>query len=328
MNPTVLDVVIVGAGPTGLATAIECQKAGLSLLAIEKGCLVNSLSNYPTEMIFFTTPELLEIGDIPMTSLREKPNRVEALKYYRRVAEHYKLPVRLYERVERIEGADGEFLVHSQTRHGERRLTIGRKLVLACGYYDLPNPLNVPGEELGKVQHYYREAHPFFDSDVLIVGGKNSAAIAALDLYRHGARVTLVHRGAALHRNIKYWIMPDIENRIKSEEIRAYFNTTVQEIQEDRVLISAPAGEQWIKNDFVLAMTGYHPDFDLQKSVGIHIDKDSGRPECNPETLETNAPGVYLAGVLVAGTHTNEIFIENGRFHGRQIAADIARKVK
>jgi thioredoxin reductase (NADPH) len=332
MNPTVLDVVIVGAGPTGLATAIECQKAGLSLVAIEKGCLVNSLSHYPTEMIFFTTPELLEIGDIPMTSLRDKPNRVEALKYYRRVAEHFKLPVRLYERVEKIEGGDGDFRVHSETQHGERRLTIGRKLVLASGYYDLPNPLNVPGEDLAKVQHYYREAHPFFNSDVLIIGGKNSAAIAALDLYRHGARVTLVHRGAALHRNIKYWIMPDIENRIKSGEIRAYFNTTVQEIQEDRVLISAPSGptkkEEWLKNDFVLALVGYHPDFDLQRSVGIHIDDASGRPECNPETLETNAPGVYLAGVLVAGTHTNEIFIENGRFHGRQIAADIARKVK
>jgi thioredoxin reductase (NADPH) len=178
------------------------------------------------------------------------------------------------------------------------------------------------------VQHYYREAHPYFNSDVLIIGGKNSAAIAALDLYRHGARVTLVHRGAGLHRNIKYWIMPDIENRIKSGEIRACFNTVVQEIQEDRVLISSSAGDEWLKNDFVLALIGYHPDFDLQKSVGIHIDEASGRPECNPETLETNAPGVYLAGVLVAGTHTNEIFIENGRFHGRQIAVDIARKVR
>jgi thioredoxin reductase (NADPH) len=200
--------------------------------------------------------------------------------------------------------------------------------VLASGYYDLPNRLNIPGEELPKVRHYYREAHPFFNSDVLIIGGKNSAAIAALDLYRHGARVTLVHRGAALHRNIKYWIMPDIENRIKSGEIRAHFNTIVKEIQEDRVLISSASGDEWVKNDFVLALIGYHPDFDLQKSVGIHIDETSGRPECNPETLETNSPGVYLAGVLVAGTHTNEIFIENGRFHGRQIASDIAGKLK
>jgi thioredoxin reductase (NADPH) len=332
MNPTVLDVIIVGAGPTGLATAIECQKAGLSLVAIEKGCLVNSISNYPTEMIFFTTPELLEIGDIPMTSLRDKPNRVEAMKYYRRVAEHYKLPVRLYERVEKIEGGDGDFRVYSETQHGERRITIGRKLVLASGYYDLPNVLNIPGEDLPKVQHYYREAHPFFNSDVLIIGGKNSAAIAALDLYRHGARVTMVHRGAALHRNIKYWIMPDIENRIKSGEIRACFNTVVKEIQEDRVLISSAAPssskDEWLKNDFVLALIGYHPDFDLQKSVGIHIDESSGRPTCDPETLETNAPGVYLAGVLVAGTHTNEIFIENGRFHGRQIASHVAGKLK
>jgi thioredoxin reductase (NADPH) len=328
MESNSFDVVIVGAGPTGLATAIECQKAGLSLVAIEKGCLVNSISNYPTEMIFFTTPELLEIGDIPMTSLRDKPNRVEALKYYRRVSEHYKLPVRLYERVEKIEGADGAFEIHSQTQHGERRVTIGRKLVLASGYYDLPNPVGVPGEDLPKVQHYYKEAHPFYNSDVLIIGGKNSAAIAALDLYRHGARVTMVHRGAALRPGIKYWIMPDIDNRIKNGEITAYFNTVVKEIQHNRVLISSAAGEKWLKNDFVLAMTGYHPDFDLQKSVGIHIDETSGRPECNPETLETNAPGVYLAGVLVAGTHTSEIFIENGRFHGRQIAADIARKVQ
>ncbi len=324
----ILDVIIIGAGPTGLATAIECKKAGLSLVAIEKGCLVNSISNYPTEMIFFTTPELLEIGDIPMTSLREKPNRVEALKYYRRVAQHYQLPVRLYERVDKIEGSDGDFVVHSETQHGEKRVTRGRKLVLATGYYDLPNRLGIPGEDLPKVRHYYREAHPFSSCDVLIIGGKNSAAIAALDLYRHGARVTMVHRGAALHRHIKYWIMPDIENRIKSGEITAHFNAVVKAIEESRVLISSAEGERWVKNDFVLAMTGYHPDFDMQKSVGVHIDPTSGRPECNPQTLETNSPGVYLAGVLVAGTHTSEIFIENGRFHGKAIAGDIARKLR
>src|ERR1022692_331758 len=326
-----LDVVIVGAGPTGLATAIECQKAGLSLVVIEKGCLVNSLSNYPTEMIFFTTPELLEIGDIPMTSVREKPNRVEALKYYRRVADHYKLPVRLYEKVETIEGGDGEFRIHSLTQHGEQRLNVARKLVLSTGYYDLPNRLGIPGEELPKVFHYYKEAHPFYNSDVLVIGAKNSAVINALDLYRHGARVTMVHRGAGLHPHIKYWIKPDIENRLKNGEIQGFFNTVVKEIRNDSVLLSgpmfAPDAERWIKNDFVLAMTGYHPDFDLQASVGIRVDAATGRPECDPETLETNAPGVYLAGVLVAGTHTNEIFIENGRFHGRQIAKAIAAKL-
>src|SRR5207247_140840 len=236
----------------------------------------------------FTTPELLEIGDLPMTSLRDKPNRVEALKYYRRVTQYYKLPVRLYERVEKIAGGDGEFHIRSRTRHGEIHETLGRKLVLATGYYDLPNPLNVPGEDLPKVLHYYREAHPFFNSDVLIIGGKNSAALAALDLYRHGARVTMVHRGAELRSSIKYWIRPDIDNRIKSGEVRAFFNTRVLEIQQARVRISGPEGDQWLANDFVLAMTGYHPDFDMQRSVDVRIDEATGRPECNPDTLETN----------------------------------------
>ncbi len=318
---------IVGAGPTGLATAIECRRAGLSIAVIEKGSLVNSLANYPTEMVFFTTPELLEIGDLPMTSLREKPTRIEALKYYRRTAEHYKLPLRLYERVLRIEGADGAFRVFSKTKGGEDRATRARKIVLATGYYDLPNRMNIPGEDLDKVLHYYREAAPFYDQDVIVVGAKNSAAIVALDLYRSGVRVTLVHRGAGLHKHIKYWIKPDIENRIKNGEIPARFNTVLKEIRPDSALLSGPEGETWIKNDFVLAMTGYHPDFGFMEAVGIRMNHETGRPECNPETLETNVPGVYLAGVLVAGRHTGEIFIENGRFHGRQIAADMERKL-
>lgn len=328
MDGDVLDVLIVGAGPTGLATGIECQKAGLRTLIIEKGCLVNSLAHYPTDLVFFTTPELLEIGDLPMTSIREKPTRGEALKYYRRVADHYKLPVRLYEKVLKIEGHDGSFVVHSRTRAGQDRSTAARKLVLATGYYDLPNLMGVPGEDLPKVSHYYREAHPYFDCDVMVIGAKNSAAIAALDLYRHGARVTIVHRGAALHKNIKYWIMPDIANRIENGEIQARFNTVVKEIRQECVLLSGPSGEEWVKNDFVLALTGYHPDFDFMASLGIFIDSATGRPQCNLQTLETNAPGVYLAGVLVAGVHTSEIFIENGRFHGRQIAADLAGKLR
>lgn len=321
------DVLIVGAGPTGLATAIECQKAGLRAVILEKGCLVNSLEHYPTEMIFFTTPELLEIGDLPMTSLREKPSRVEALKYYRRVADHYKLPVRLYEKVVKVEGSDGAFRIFSRTRAGLDRSTTACKLVLATGYYDLPNMMGIPGEDLPKVTHYYKEAHPYFDCDVLIVGGKNSAAITALDLYRHGARVTLVYRGAALHPGIKYWVMPDITNRIQNGEIQARFQTVVKEIRPECVLLNGPGGEEWVKNDFVLALTGYHPDFDFMATLGIQIDPATGRPQCNLETLESNTPGVYLAGVLVAGVHTNEIFIENGRFHGRQIAGDLARKL-
>jgi thioredoxin reductase (NADPH) len=321
------DVLIIGAGPTGLATAIECRRVALSVAILEKGCLVNSLAHYPTEMVFFTTPELLEIGDIPMTSLREKPTRIEALKYYRRVAQHYRLPVRLYEEVTRVEGVDGAFQAFSRTRGGDDRLTEARKVVVATGYYDRPNLLGVPGENLDKVAHYYTEAHPYFDRDVIVVGAKNSAAITALDLYRHGARVTLVHRGEALGKSIKYWIKPDIENRIKNGEIQALFRTVVKEIRQECVLLSGPEGERWVRNDFVLAMTGYHPDFAFLDSLGIAIDHATGRPACDARTYETNVPGVYLAGVVVAGRHTSEIFIENGRFHGQQIAADLARKL-
>jgi len=215
------DVVVVGAGPTGLACGIELKKLGVSSTLIDKGCVVNSLYNYPTHMTFFTTPELLEIGDIPMTSIGEKPTRTEALKYYRRVAEHYKLEIRQYERVLRIEGRDGAFAAHTEDRDGCPRTYPARKVVLAIGYYDRPNRLNVPGEDLPKVIHYYKEPHPYYDQDVLVIGAKNSAAIAALELFWTGARVTLVHRGEGIHNHVKYWIKPNIENRIKSGEVKA-----------------------------------------------------------------------------------------------------------
>ena len=313
------DVAIVGAGPTGLACGIEVSRLGLKAVLIEKGCVVNSLYHYPTNMVFFTTPELLEIGEIPMTSLNEKPGRTEALKYYRRVANHYKLDVRQYQRVEAIAGADGAFTVRT-TNHCFQ----ARKVILATGYYDVPNLLGVPGENLPKVIHYYKEAHPYYDHDVLVVGAKNSAAIAALELWWTGARVTMVHRGDAVHRAVKYWIKPNIENRIKNQEIPAYFNSSVVEIQPDRVLLSTPEGEKWLKNHFVFAMTGYRPDFEFLAAQGVTLDEATGRPRVNAETLESERPGVYLAGVIVAGVHTNEIFIENGRFHGKQIAAAIA----
>jgi thioredoxin reductase (NADPH) len=316
------DVVVVGAGPTGLACGIELQQRGVSTVLIEKGCVVNSIYNYPTHMVFFTTPELLEIGNLPMTSLNEKPGRTEALKYYRRVAEHYALNIHQYERVLSISGDDGEFDV--RTSRGEYR---ARKIVLATGYYDLPNMLNVPGEELENVIHYYKEPHPYYNHDVIVVGAKNSAAIAALELYWTGARVTMIHRGSCVSDRIKYWIKPNIENRIKNGEIRAYFNSRLLEIHPKSVLVETPEGPLTLKNDFVFALTGYHPDLEFLGALGIRLEPVSERPRTNPDTLESDRPGIFLAGVIVAGMHTNEIFIENGRFHGKKIAEAIAQSL-
>jgi thioredoxin reductase (NADPH) len=316
------DVVVVGAGPTGLACGIELEQRGVKTILIEKGCVVNSIYNYPTHMVFFTTPELLEIGNLPMTSLNEKPGRTEALKYYRRVAEHYSLNIHQYERVLSIEGDDGDFRV--STSRAEYR---ARKIVLATGYYDLPNILSVPGEELDKVIHYYKEAHPYYNHDVIVVGAKNSAAIAALELHWTGARVTLIHRGSSLSARIKYWIKPNIENRIKNGEISAYFNSRVLEILPETVVVETPQGQVTLKNDFVFALTGYHPDLDFLAALGIRLEPVSERPRTNPDTLESDRPGIFLAGVIVAGMHTNEIFIENGRFHGKKIAEAIAESL-
>ena len=321
------DVLVVGAGPTGLACGIELQQRGLKCVLVEKGCVVNSLYHYPTNMTFFTTPELLEIGNIPMTSLNEKPNRTEALKYYRRVADHYQLEIRQYERVEEIAGHDMAFEVPTVDRFGCRRLYQVRKVVVATGYYDVPNVLNVPGEELPKVIHYYKEAHPYYNHDVAVIGAKNSAAIAALELFWTGARVTLIHRGTGISNHVKYWIKPNIENRIKVGEIKAYFQSTVGEIGIDHLQVITPNGQVTLKNDFVFAMTGYQPDWKFLNAAGITLEPVSGRPRTIPETLESERSGVYLAGVIVAGMHTNEIFIENGRFHGRLIAEAIRHKL-
>jgi thioredoxin reductase (NADPH) len=322
-----LDAVVVGAGPTGLACGIELKRRGLSCVLFDKGCLTNSLYHYPTNMTFFTTPELLEIGELPMTSLGEKPVRGEALKYYRRVADHYGLDIHQYERVSGFEGTDGAFTVATEDRHGARQSYAARKVILATGYYDRPNLLNVPGEDLPKVIHYYKEAHPYYGHDVMVVGGKNSAAIAALELFWTGARVTLVHRKPELSQRIKYWILPNIENRIKCGEVKAYFESSIVRIEEFAVVLQTPGGEVRVKNDFVFAMTGYRPDTDFLARHGIVFDAETQRPRLHPETLESERAGVYLAGVLVAGMHTNEIFIENGRFHGAQIAQDVAAKL-
>ncbi|HXI41490.1 MAG TPA: YpdA family putative bacillithiol disulfide reductase [Bryobacteraceae bacterium] len=329
MNPVSpsLDALVVGAGPTGLACGIELKLRGLNAVLVEKGCVTNSLYHYPTNMSFFTTPELLEIGDIPMTSLNEKPNRTEALKYYRRVAEHYELDIHQYEKVDNVAGVDGAFQVHTTDRYGCHRIYTPRKVILATGYYDLPNMLNVPGEDLPKVIHYYKEPHPYYDQDVAVIGAKNSAAIAALELYWTDARVTLIHRGAQISEKVKYWIRPNIENRIKNGEIKAYFNSKVVEIRPDSILVDTPQGEVLLRNDFVFALIGYSPDLVFLNSVGVTLDAATRRPRTNPATLESETSGIYLAGVIVAGMHTNEIFIENGRFHGKQIAGDIAAKL-
>jgi thioredoxin reductase (NADPH) len=325
----VVDLLVIGAGPTGLACAIEAQRAGFTALLVDKGCLCNSLFHYPAHMTFFTTPELLEIGGIPFSSPNQKPNRNEALEYYRKVAEFYALDVRQYETVERVEGGDGDFTVHTTDRFGRKLEHRARKLVIATGYYDLPNYLGIPGEDLSKVKHYYHEPHPFFGLDVVVIGGKNSAAIAALDLWRHGARVTLVHRGAEMHRHVKYWILPDINNRVKNGEIQAYFNSNVTNISEDDVTIRTPDGDVAIANQFCFALTGYHPDFSFIERLGVKLDEANDRcPVCDPATLESNVPGIYLAGVIVAGERTNEIFIENGRFHGQLIAEDLRGKLR
>ncbi len=328
MSDLLHDVLVIGAGPTGLACAIDAQNEGLDVVLVDKGCLTNSLFHYPAHMTFFTTPELLEIGNMPFSSPNQKPTRAEALEYYRKVALHYGLDVRQYERVTGVSGQDGDFGVHTVDRFEREHVHRTRKIIVSTGYYDLPNHLGIPGEELPKVAHYYNEPHPYFAQEVLVIGGKNSAAIAALDLWRHGAKVTLVHRGAELHRHIKYWIKPDIENRIKNGEITAYFESVVTDIAEDSVTLRTPKGEKTLPNQFVFALTGYHPDFAFITSLGVALDPSNARcPIFNPETLESNVPGIYVAGVVVAGERTNEVFIENGRFHGALIAADLAEKL-
>lgn len=315
------DLICIGAGPTGLACAIEAKRTGLRPLVIDKGVLCNSLYHYPVNMVFFTTPELLEIGDLPLTCASEKPTRADALKYYRKCVEHYSLDVRLGHRVESVEGSDGRFIVHTCDDQGIRAQFAARKIAVATGYYDLPNRLGVPGEDLPHVSHYYTEPHPFWRKNVVIVGGKNSAAEAALDLYRSGANVTMVHRRNELGSTIKYWVRPDIENRIKAGQIRALFDTQVKRIETGRVVVLNSSSEKALPADRVFALTGYHPDFEFLRSMGISLDPATQKPSMNPQTHESNVPGIYLAGVVIGGNHSSEIFIENGRFHGKQIVA-------
>jgi thioredoxin reductase (NADPH) len=317
-----VDVIIVGAGPIGLACGIEAKRAGLSYSIIEKGPLVNSLYNYPLNMTFFSTSDRLEIGDVPFISHGPKPNRAEALEYFRRVCMSHKLEVRLYEEVKSIMKSGGMFDV--TTSKGKYK---GKNIVLALGFYDRPYLLNVPGEDLPKVKHYYDEPHPYFEQQIVVVGAANSAVDVALETYRKGADVTMVIRESELSKSVKYWVKPDMENRISEGSVKAYFNSSVKEIRPDEVVIQTPEGIVTIKNDFVLAMTGYQPPFEFMESMGIKfLDDEDHTPVYNDVTMETNVKGIYLAGVVCGGLRTNKWFIENSRVHAEQIIKSIIQK--
>jgi thioredoxin reductase (NADPH) len=313
------DIVCIGAGPTGLACAMEAKRAGMSSLVIDKGCLCNSIYRYPVNMVFFTTPELLEIGGLPMVCGGDKPTRNEALKYYRKGAEHYGLEMRLFEKVLRVDGHKDAFTVVTQRETGVEERYTAKNVVVATGYYDLPNEMGVPGEHQPHVNHYYTEPHEFWSQEVVVIGGKNSAVETALDLYRNGARVTLLVRAKDLGTSLKYWVRPDIENRIKAGQISAIFDTKIHEIVRDGVMVSNGAGPRLVPAKQVFALTGYHPDYEFIEALGVKLDPVTRKPDLNLETLESNVKGIFLAGVVVAGKNTSEIFIENGRFHGKQI---------
>jgi thioredoxin reductase (NADPH) len=318
------DVLIVGAGPAGLATAIAAKREGLSYLVLDKGGLVEGIYRFPRNMVFFTTPELLEIGGLPFITPFEKPTRMEALRYYRRVADTYQLAIAFDEEVVGVrrerEGEHALFVLEVKTRDGGTRPRRGRAVVLATGYYGQPNLLGVPGEDLPHVSHYYSEPHPFYRRPVVVVGGRNSAAEAALDLHRAGARVTLVHREAALGGSIKYWVKPDIENRITEGSIPAMFETTVRQITSASVHVAGPRGAAELQADGVFLLTGYHPDWTLLERAGVAIDPVGAVARYDPDTLETDVPNLFLAGGVVSGRTSAPVFIENGRAHGERIA--------
>lgn len=319
-----LELLIIGAGPIGLACGIEAQKKNLNYLIVEKGVLTNSIFNYPVNMTFFSTSEKLEMGDIPFMSIANKPTRPEALEYYRRIVRHYQLNISLYEEVQTLEKGDGGFVVH--TSKGDY---LAEKLVMATGFYDLPNTMNVPGEDLPKVTHYYKEPWPYIGQKIIVVGGGNSAVDVALETWRKGAEVTMVVMKPEIDQTVKYWVLPDIENRIKEGSIKGYFNTTIKEIREKEVILQTPEGEVCVENDFVLAMTGYKPNFALLDQLGVKLSLDEKRQPCyDDQSQESNIPGLYLAGVVCGGLNTREFFIENTIVHARSIIEDIIRKKK
>ncbi len=316
------EVIIIGAGPIGLACGIEAQKRRIPHLILEKGCLVNSIFHYPTNMVFFSTSDRLEIGEVPFISHGDKPTRREALEYYRRVAEAWKLNIHTYERVEVVKREKEGFSL--QTARGRYRAHF---VIVATGFYDHFNPLNVPGENLPKVKHYYDEPHPYAYQKVAVIGAGNSAVDVALETFRRGAEVTMIIREAQLREGIKYWVRPDIENRIREGAIKAYFNSTVKEIREKEIIFQTPEGIKRLENDFVFAMTGYHPDYTFLRQMGVEV---AGEPDLvpvfNPANQESNVPGLYLAGVVCGGMETTRYVIENSRHHAALILQDIAKK--
>lgn len=323
------DVIIIGAGPTGLSCAVECKKVKLNAMVIEKGSLTNSIYHFPLNMIFFTSSDLLEIGDIPFSTTNPKPTREEGLNYYKRVVQHHDLNIHTFEEVKAVEKKENVFYVSTEPQSGQRVEYRSLFVIIATGYYDNPNYLNIQGEDLPKVSHYYTDPHPYFDKEVLVIGGKNSACIAALELYRYGAHVTLVHRRVEIKESVKYWILPDILNRIKEGAIKVHLHSVVTNISDKSVTIENISSKktETVANDFVFALTGYHPDAEMLRSFNVIVDDVSLVPTHNFETLEANLSGLYVAGSISAGINTNKLFIENGRFHGKIIAEQIAKKL-
>ena len=316
-----VDVLIIGAGPIGIACALECKKNGLTYVVLEKGALTNSLFNYPLNMTFFSTSEKLEIDEIPFISNNPKPSRNEALEYYRRVATSNKLAINLYEKVVSIEKKATVFTILS-----DKKTYQAKNVIIATGFYDLPKLLNVPGENLPKVKHYYKEAHPFVMQKVAVVGASNSAVDAALEIYRKGGEVTMIVRGAEIGERVKYWVRPDIINRIEEGSIKAYFNAEISEITENNISVNTSEGILQLENDFVVALTGYQPNFAFLENAGIKISEEKKIPQYDERTMETNVKGLYLAGVICGGLETHKWFIENSRVHAKMIVKTILEK--
>jgi thioredoxin reductase (NADPH) len=322
MKTTNLDIIIIGAGPIGIACALECKKRNWNYLVIEKGALTNSLFNYPLNMTFFSTSEKLEIDNIPFISNNPKPTRNEALEYYRRVVTSNQLNIKLYEEVSTIKKANDDFKIETNKNQYK-----AKKVIIATGFYDIPNLLNVPGEDLPKVFHYYKEAHPFTLQNIAVVGASNSSVDAALEIYRKGGNVTMIVRGESIGERVKYWVRPDILNRIEEGSIKAYFNSEITTIGTDFIEIKTPEGNKKLPNDYVIALTGYQPNFKFLDQAGIKFSEDKKHiPNYNPDTMESNVEGLYLAGVICGGMETHKWFIENSRIHAKLIAEDIASK--